>query len=214
MEAVLGRLTEVGRSLSLVAVPAFVWFSTRLFGGLRTSLNSIFDVSLRPKRRHFLLNYLLNKLRDLGMVVLTLSMFLISTALSTGLTLLQSYATTRGRNVVSALERWTAEILAFGFLLGLFFVLYRYASTRKIRWQGALVAAAFMSVAFELAKRLFALYLRGAAGYGTAAADASLGAAALFIVWLYYSALVFLLGGVVAETWELRAMQRVQRGIA
>jgi hypothetical protein len=51
-----------------------------------------------------------------------------------------------------------------------------------------------MSVAFEIAKRLYGLYLRGATGYGTAAADASLGAAALFVVWLYYSALVFLLG--------------------
>jgi len=31
-------------------------------------------------------------------------------------------------------------------------------------------------------------------------------------VWVYYCALVFLLGGVVAETWELRELQRAQRG--
>ena len=128
--------------------------------------------------------------------------------------MMQGYAEERGRQAVSTLERWGAEALAFLFLLALFFLLYRYASIRKVRWQGALVAAMFMSVAFEVAKRLYGLYLRGAAGYGTAAADASLGAAALFVVWLYYSALVFLLGGVVAETWELRAMQREQRGIA
>ena len=114
--------------------------------------------------------------------------------------------------MVSTLERWGAEGLAFILLLALFFLLYRYGSIRKVRWQGALVAAVFMSVAFEIAKRLYGLYLQGATGYGTAVADASLGAAALFIVWLYYSALVFLLGGVVAETWELRAMQREQRG--
>ena len=214
VEKVLGRLTEVGSSLSLVAVPAFIWFSTRLFAGLRTALNSIFDVSIRPSRKNFLLRFLLNKLRDLGMVVMTLSIFLISIGLSTGLTLLQSYTTARGRPVLSTLERWGAQGLAFVFLLLLFFLLYRFASIRKIGWQAALVAAGFMSIAFEVAKRLYALYLGGAGGYGTAAADASLGAAALFIVWLYYSALVFLLGGVVAETWELRAMQRQQRGIA
>ncbi len=214
VEAVLGRLTEVGRSLSVVAVPAFIWFSTRLFAGLRTALNSIYDVSIRPSKKGILLRFVLNKLRDLGMVIMTLAMFLASTALSTGLALLQAYTEERGRPMLSTLERWGAEVLAFIFLLALFFLLYRYASIRKVRWQGALVAAVFMSVAFEIAKRLYGLYLQGAAGYGTAAADASLGAAALFIVWLYYSALVFLLGGVVAETWELRAMQREQRGIA
>jgi len=214
VEAVLGRLTQVGRSLSVVAIPAFIWFSTRLFAGLRTALNNIYDVSIRPSKKHFLLRFLLNKLRDLGMVLMTLALFLANTALSTGLALLQGYAIERGRPVASTLERWGAEILAFLFLLVLFFLLYRYASIRKVRWQGALVAAGFMSVAFEIAKRLYGLYLRGTAGYGTAAADATLGAAALFIVWLYYSALVFLLGGVVVETWELRAMQREQRGIA
>jgi membrane protein len=215
VEATLGRLTEVGRSLTLVAVPAFIWFSTRVFAGLRTSLNSIFDVSVRPTRQNFLLRYLLNKLRDLGMVIMTLTMFLVSIALSNGMALLQGYTQARGRPLLTELERWGAELIAFAFLLALFFLLYRFASIRKIGWQAALLAATFMSVAFEIAKRLYGWYLQGAAaGYGTAAADASLGAAALFIVWLYYSALVFLLGAVVAETWELRAMQRVQRGIA
>jgi membrane protein len=215
VEVVLGRLTEVGRSLTLVAVPAFIWFSTRLFAGLRTSLNSIFDVSIRPSHTGIVARFLLNKLRDLGMVILTVAMFLASIALSTGMSLLQSYTRARGRPLLSVVERWGAELLAFIFLLALFFVLYRFASIRKIGWQAALLAATFMSVAFEIAKRLYGLYLQGAAaGYGTASADATLGAAALFVVWLYYSALVFLLGAVVAETWELRAMQRVQRGIA
>ena len=33
----------------------------------------------------------------------------------------------------------------------------------------------------------------------------------LAVIWIYYSALVFLLGGVVAETWELRRLQNMQR---
>ena len=41
--------------------------------------------------------------------------------------------------------------------------------------------------------------------------DANIGAAVLFILWVYYTAIVFLLGGVVAETWELRQMQQRQR---
>ena len=214
VEAMLGRITEVGRSLSLVVIPAFVWFSTRLFAGIRTALNSIYDVSVRPPKGHFVVRFLKAKARDLGMVLMTLVLFLAHTTLTTGLAILQTYATdggTGGGAMLSTLERWLAQGLGFGFLLALFFLLYRYGSLRKVGWQAALVAAGFMSVAFELARRLFALYIQGPAGYGTASLDASLGALILFVVWLYYSALVFLLGGVVAETWELRALQRRQR---
>lgn len=217
VEAVLGRITEVGRSLSLVAVPAFVWFSTRLFAGMRTALNSIYDVSVRPPAGHFVVRFLKAKARDLGMVIMTLILFLANTVVTTGVALLQAYGRAGGTSEdapLSGLERWLGEGVGFAFLLVLFFLLYRYASVRKVRWQAALVAATFMSVAFEIARRLFALYIKGPASYGTASVDASVGAVILFVVWLYYSALVFLLGGVVAETWELRALQRVQRGAA
>ena len=218
VEATLGSLTEAGKTLSLVAVPAFIWFSTRLFAGIRTALNAIYDVSLRPpKGRNFVTRYLVGKVRDLGMVVMTLTFFLANALLTVGLSLLQSYLRTHGRGddaVFSSLERWLANFAAFVLLILLFFLLYRHASQRRVRWEAAMVAALFMAGAFEIAKQLYALYLRSAAGYGTAALDASVGALLLFVVWLYYSSLVFLLGGVVAETWELRAMQRKQRGIA
>jgi membrane protein len=218
VEIALVSLTEAGKSLSLVAVPAFIWFSTRFFAGIRTALNAIYDVSIRPpKGRHFVIRYLLGKVRDLGMVVMTLAFFLANALLTVGLSLLQSYLDTQGRGngaVFTSLERWLANFLAFLLLILLFFLLYRHASLRRVRWEAAMVAALFMALAFEIAKQLYALYLRGATGYGAAALDASVGAMLLFVVWLYYSNLVFLLGGVVAETWELRAMQRKQRGIA
>jgi len=33
------------------------------------------------------------------------------------------------------------------------------------------------------------------------------------VLWVWYTALVFLLGGIVAETWQLRTMQQEQRAI-
>jgi membrane protein len=218
VETILAQITTVGQNLSLVAIPAFLWFSTRLFGSIRTALNAIYDVSVRPPRGgNFLVRYGLAKLRDLGMVAMTLTFFLANTLLTTGLSLLQAYARARGRGdgvFLTTLEAYAAQIFGFALLIVLFFLLYRYASLRKVRWPAALIAALFMAFAFEVAKRLYALYLRGATGYGTATLDATIGAMILFVVWLYYSALVFLLGGVVAETWELRTMQRAQRGIA
>ncbi len=215
VEAILGRLTQVGRSLSLVAIPAFLWFSTRLFGGIRSALNSIFDVALRPPKGHFLIRFLLAKARDLWMVLLTLTLFLANTTLTSGFAFLRNYFASSGlgnNSVIRTLEGWAGEVLGFGFLIALFYLLYRHAALRRVTRPAALLAASFMAVAFEIAKRLYAIYLRSATGYGAAAVDASIGAILLFVVWLYFSALVFLLGGVVAETWELRELQRVQRG--
>jgi YihY family inner membrane protein len=216
IEEILGRLTTVGSTLSLVAIPAFLWFSTRLFAGIRTSLNNIYDAWVRPKKMHPLKRLVLGKVRDLGMVLLVLILFLANTAVTTGYGVLRAASATSGTfgGIIQTLEGWLGEALGLVFLVALFFVVYRYASLRRVGWQAALVASSFAAVAFELAKRLFSLYVARSGEYGGATTVISIGPIVLFVVWAYYSALVFLLGGVIVEIWELRAMQRIQRGLA
>ena len=204
--------------LSLYAVPAFIWFSTRLFAGVRTSLNDVYDVSARPSPpRNFLLNWLAGKARDTTMVVATVALFLANTTLSTVLTIAWARGSARVIPQLafffSTVGRLLGELLAFGFSVSLFYVTYRYASVRRLPWRTALLASTFTALLFELAKRLYGLYLAHFATVGSAGGDANIGAAVLFILWVYYTAIVFLLGGVVAETWELRHMQQRQRTI-
>lgn len=213
VEVLVGKIAEVAKHLSIYVVPAFIWFSTRLFSGIRTALNEIYDVSIRPSRKHFLLRYLFGKLRDLGMVVLTVALFLANTVLSTGLGLLQSYGAQRPESAffLTTLGRGLGEVLAFVFLVTLFFALYNLAALRRPGWRGTLVGSVFSAILFEGAKRLFGLYVAGVFGDQRFTVDVNVAAVSLFVVWLYYSALVFLLGGVVAETWELRELRRTQR---
>ena len=114
-------------------------------------------------------------------------------------------------------HRWagcSGELLAFSFSVSLFYVTYRYASLRRLPWRTALLASTFTAVLFEVAKRLYGLYLANFASLEGPLGDANVGAAVLFVLWVYYTAIVFLLGAVVAETWELRQMQQRQRAIA
>jgi len=214
VEAMLLRLTRVARSVSLVAIPAFLWFSTRLFAGIRTALGEIYDVQLRPVRRHFVVAYLLGKLRDLGMVGVTLVLFLVNAALTTGLALLAA----RGQSVPGfdflalRVGRYAGEAVAFVFLLALFFAIYHFASLRRPPWRATLVGSVVAAVLFEVAKRLFGLYLRNVVSLRQMSFDVNIGAVILFVVWMYYTSVVFLLGAVIAETWELRELQRAQRG--
>ena len=212
VEQLLARVATVAQKVSVVAIPAFLWFSTRLFGGARTALGEIYDVSVRPIPRHFVLGYVLNKLRDLGMVGVTLVLFLVNAGLNAGLLLLESRGKSAGFGFFfTTVGRAASQLLAFAFLVSLFFSVYHFASVRRPPWQATLVASLFTSILFELAKRLFGLYVTQAVSLRQPAVDVNVGAVVLFVVWMYYSALVFLLGGVVAETWELRQLQRRQR---
>jgi membrane protein len=215
VERILNKIARNRGQVSLVAVPAFIWFSTRLFGGVRTALNEVFDVAVRPPRqRHPVVTYLLGKLRDVAMVIGTMILFLANTVMTAGLAYLQS----RGAAVapefgffVSTVGRLMGEALAFAFQLSLFYLVYRFASVRRLPPLTALLAALFTSVLFEMAKRLYGLYLAHFASLEGPSGDAQIGAAVLFVLWVYYTAVVFLLGGVVGETWELRKMQKEQR---
>jgi membrane protein len=218
VERLLVGVSRNRGQISLYALPAFIWFSTRLFAGIRTSLNEIYDVSARPlPRRNFVIAWLAGKLRDTAMVVATVVIFLVNTALSTVLTITWARGSERIIPQLSfffsTLGRLMGELLAFGFSISLFYVTYRYASVRRLPWRTALLASTFTALLFEAAKRLYGLYLTHFADVGSAAGDANIGAAVLFVLWVYYTAIVFLLGGVVAETWELRRMQQRQRAI-
>lgn len=217
VEGMLTGITKNRGQISLYAAPAFLWFSTRLFAGVRTSLNEIYDVSSRPSpRRNFLLNWLSGKFRDMAMVLAIVVLFLANTLLITGLAIVAS----RGREqlpqfafFVSTVGRLLGELLAFSFSVSLFYVTYRYASLRRLPWRTALLASTFTAVLFEVAKRLYGLYLANFAHVEGPLGDANVGAAVLFVLWIFYTAIVFLLGGVVAETWELRAIQKRQRAV-
>src|SRR5881628_4132842 len=74
VEHVLSGVVAQRARLTLFGVPLFLWFSTRLFGGLRAALNEVFDTEEnRP--------WPMAKLIDLGMVFTTAALLVASTLL-------------------------------------------------------------------------------------------------------------------------------------
>jgi len=112
------------------------------------------------------------------------------------------------RFFVSEVGQMLTEAVAFGFGVLLFYLVFRHASPRRLPRVAALVGSIFTALMFEAAKRGYAWYLRNVASANPFGADANFGALILFVLWVYYTALVFLLGAVVAETWDLMARQR------
>jgi uncharacterized BrkB/YihY/UPF0761 family membrane protein len=55
------------------------------------------------------------------------------------------------------------------------------------------------------------LYVSSFVTFDRFASDANLIGILLFVLWIYYTAYMFLLGGEVAETYDLMRMRRLQR---
>lgn len=214
VERGLAGFTRARATVSLYATPLFLWFATRLFASIRTSLTLVYDVPRRPEGGSIVLGYLGGKLRDTMMVVLTVILVAVNAVLTTGIRLLDA----RGhalvgsvpllRFLVSGVGYVITELLAFGSAVWLFYLVFRHASPRRLPRRAALAGSLFTAVLFEVARRLYSWYLHHLAVVGRFSTDANIGALLLFVGWLYYTALVFLVGAVVAETWDLRARQR------
>jgi membrane protein len=201
-------LIQARGSFGIFGAIAFVWFSTRLFGTLRSVLGEVFDIEQG-------MNMIKGKLFDIQITIISTILFAIYTLLSAYLKL----ATTRGLAVVNRLgirtdvmgqlEYWLGSAIAAGFLLLMFFALYKFLPNRRIRWKSAMIGAVWTSVLFELAKHLFTTYLSrfnpGSLYTGT------LYALVIIVFWVYYAALIFILGGEIGRVYELRHARRLQR---
>jgi membrane protein len=106
-------------------------------------------------------------------------------------------------------EYWFGNLLALMFITGMFFALYKFLPSRRIRWEPALVGALFTSFLFELAKQLFTAYV-GSFNPGSLYAGTLYGIV-IVVFWVYYAALIFILGGEVGQVYELRRTRRLQR---
>lgn len=185
IERALGDLVARRGRLTILAAPLFLWFSTRMFGGLRAALNEVFDTEEnRP--------WPIAKLTDLAMVFVAGTLFLANAFASTSHGVLSQLAT-------------------LVFSSSLFFMIFKFLPSRRIYWRTGVVASLFCAVAFEIAKRLYALYVARFVTFDQVASDANLIAFLLFVLWIYYTACMFLLGGEVAETYDLMRMRRLQR---
>lgn len=202
VDVVLGGRTGFG----VFGLILFLWVSSRLIGTLRTSLKEIFDL---PAER----GIVEGKVFDLQMVFLAGTLFVANTGITVALDAAQRLGIgllgIGGTREVATLQEVWARLLAFAFIFIMFVLIYRYLPRRRTPWRMALVAATFTSVAWELLKGLFALYV----GYATSwqRIYGALVAPVILVLWIYYSAFVFILGGEIAHVYQLVRVRRAQR---
>lgn len=96
-------------------------------------------------------------------------------------------------------------------LCTIFAILLRLLPDRHLRWRDVFAGALVAALLFTAGKHLFGLYLARA---GTADAFGAAGSLAVILMWLFYSAAVFLFGAEFAAAWTRLAATDDDRGPA
>ncbi len=203
VQGVIDSLVADRAGVSLVGLLIFVWISTRLVGTLRTALREIFAFSHGR-------GIIRGKLFDALMVVVGGLLFVLNIGITVGLKTAEEYgislAGLEGPGL-TLFRQTTAQLLAFGIIRILFLLVYRYFPPRRIPWRTALTAATFTGVLFEMTKYLFSWYVTNAANFSTV--YGGLTSAAIRFFWIYYGAVVIILGGEVAQVHTMSRTRRL-----
>ena len=208
IHGLLDDVVQARGQVGLIGLLGFIWFSTRLFGSLRTVLAEVFDIEDTR-------GIVGGKLFDVQITVVATILFALYTALNaligiaTARSAQQLRETGIEADVISNLTTSFGRAIAFFFLTLMFFALYKYLPSRRIRWQSAALAAVFTGVFFELFKILFTAYL-GSFSPGSLYTG-TLYTIVILVLWVYYSSFFFILGGEVGQVYELRRVRRLQR---
>ncbi len=202
-EGILRDIIRTRGSAGLFGAITFLWFSTRLFASLRSALDRVFGFM------HARRSVIAGKWVDIKVTLYTTMLVIAWTALSAYLAIGRAVPSPKagGTTLVGGATYIGGRIFAVMVALYVFWSLYRYLPSRRVRRRTALVAAVWTTGMFELARWLFGIYahvMNPGSLY-----TSTLAAIVVAMFWIYYAGIIFTFGGEIGRVYELRRAERL-----
>lgn len=175
-----------GTLASILGIVMLLFGAMGLFGQLQDALNTIWEVQPKPGRGIW--GFLRERFLSLSMVMGSAFLLLVSLVVSAAMAAL---AGLWGDWQASILGHLVNGTVSFVVITLVFAMIYRYLPDAKISWQDVWLGALITALLFTIGKFLIGLYLGHSSVSSTYGAAGSL---AVLLIWLYYSAQIFLFG--------------------
>lgn len=188
------RIVETRRASGLLGTGALLLFSTQLFSVSRLVMHRLIGIRVSA-------GFLRNLVLDLGMIVLLSLLLFAATATESALEWFRTLVLDPARRPLVSSDT-TRVALSLALSVAMFYLGYRYVPRRHIRIGAAMRGAILAAVLWEIAKQVFRVYMRRVAIYDQVYGP--LGALIAFVMFVYYSALVFVFGGAYAAALDAR----------
>jgi membrane protein len=191
VEQLLGSATggATGVIAAIIGSVVLLLGATSVFAELYGDLNKIWRCPSPPKASG-LVRVIRTRMLSFGMILGIGFLMIVSLVVSAALAAAGEWWGAR-------FMAWTVIVQAVNACLNIgtitvaFAMIYKFLPRAAVAWRDVWVGAAMTAILFEIGKRLIGLYLgqtHVASGFGAA------GSLVVFLVWVYYSVQIFLLG--------------------
>jgi membrane protein len=207
IEGLLLSVSEPKDGIIATVIGIFVLLlgATTVFGELQNALDRIWRAPAR-KDASSLWRILRGRLLSLGMILGMAFLLMVSLIFDA---FLQALGKMWGTGALEAAGQALNTVIGFVLTTTIFAMIYKLLPRARVAWHDVWVGAAVTALLFTLGKVLISIYI------GRSAVASSFGAAGslmVVMVWVYYSAQIFLLG---AEfTWVYAHSHGSRRGEA
>jgi membrane protein len=194
----------VGLVATVVGIATLILAASGVFLELEDALNAIWGVQ---HEGGMLSGLVRARLASLGLVAGLGFVLLVSLVVDAGLSGLAAFIDTRsppGAALFMALNFFITLIL----IAVLFAAIYKLLPAKPLAWSHVIFGAVLTAVLFQAGKFLIGLYL---GSYGVASSLGAAGAVLGLLLWVYYSAQIFLFGAALTRAHYDRTQARHEK---
>ena len=177
----LEAIFESGQIVSIISLIFTTYFAFKFFRTLEHALDLIYDTEIAGRKwRAKLKAFFFFLITALVLIILffTGSILLVMAATIEQIPFLKSY-------YLVILIEITLEIAFFSFS-------YLYLANRPLSFKSVLIASSIITILCEVLKHIFGIYIASIDRYSIV--YGSIGSLMLFLLWIYYSMFIYLLG--------------------
>ena len=181
------RAGERGGLATLISFAALAIGASATFASLSNALSVIWPAT--ENRWSSMLGLVRVRLISFGLVLGVAFLLIVSLVLDTAITFVGTWLL--GNSPYVVVTNLVQFFVGIAVLAGAFASLMKFLPDARVAWRDAAIGGVVSAILFSGGKKLFALYLAHA---GTASAFGAAGSFAVLLMWLYFSAIVLLLG--------------------
>ena len=196
----------------LIGVVTLIVTASGAFGALQGALNAVWKVEMPPTTgaSSAVTAFLKAKAAALGLVGTTGFLLLVSLAASAAVSAFGSWLTKQSP-MLDAVVHFINIAVSLGVTTLLFAAIYKMLPDRRLAWHDVFIGALCTALLFTLGKTLIGFYIGTvgvARGFGAA------GTLVIILLWIYYSAVIFLLGAEFTRAWSGKEAARPEDVVA
>lgn len=182
-------LTGTGGIATAAGIAMLVFAATTFFVTLQDSLNSIWNIKVKPNNSF--LKLAKDRFLSFGLILSIALLMLVSLVVSAILSFFTDYLQNLFPTIAVIFIHILNVVVSLGFITLLFALIYKYLPDAIIRWKDVWVGSFLTALLFVVGKFGIGWYI-GNGDVGSAYGAA--GSVIIILVWIYYSSLIVFFG--------------------